>query len=200
MNSRGFNYVLFCIGDRKKSQKKEQAQRVKRWQKVGRGQKAHCKGQKCPQKGGERKESHHWLVPHSHCKRRGVHPRMTDVPGHCFHSSLLSASCFGSGIPWDSLRLWESFNAPRIAFPTAILAVLSGRIPRLTRWGKGYTSQEGLLVGCQMFSYYRVLFPSACHKCTCQDVHIDMCTNIYSLQEITRAAVRMQRKSGIATT
>ncbi|TKS77551.1 Glucagon-1 Glucagon I [Collichthys lucidus] len=54
-------------GDRKKRQKKEQTRRVKRWQKAGRGQKAHCKGQKCPRKGGERKESHHWLVPRSHC-------------------------------------------------------------------------------------------------------------------------------------
>lgn len=115
MNSRGFNHVLFSSGDRKKRQKKEQTRRVKRWQKAGRGQKAHCKGQKCPRKGGERKESHHWLVPRTHCKRRGVQPRMTDVPGHCFPSSLLSASCSGSGIPRDGLRLWESFNTPRLS-------------------------------------------------------------------------------------
>ena len=120
MNSRGFNRVLFSSEDRKRRQKKEQTRRVKRWQKAGRGQKAHCKGQKCPRKGGERKESHHWLVPRTHCKRRGVQPRMTDVPGHCYPSSLLSASCSGSGIPWDGLRLWESFNAP----------CLSHRVPR----------------------------------------------------------------------
>lgn len=61
---------------------------------MGRVQKAHCTGQKCPWKGVERKERHHWLVPHSHCKQRGVQPRVTDVSGYCFHSTLLSAAHF----------------------------------------------------------------------------------------------------------
>lgn len=108
---------MFCflVETEKGGKKKEQTRRVKRWQKAGRGQKAHCKGQKCPRKGGERKESHHWLVPRTHCKRRVVQPRMTDVPGHCFPRSLLSASCSSSGISWDGLRLWESFNVPRLS-------------------------------------------------------------------------------------
>lgn len=57
MNSRGFNYVLFSAGDRKKRQKKEQTRRVKRWQKAGRGQKAHCKGPEVsPERRGEKRK------------------------------------------------------------------------------------------------------------------------------------------------
>lgn len=70
--------------------------------KAKRGQKVLCQGQKCPRKGGEWKESHYWPDPQTHCKQRGVQPGMTDVPGHCFPCSLLSASCsdFGNSTRW----------------------------------------------------------------------------------------------------
>lgn len=153
MNSRGFNCVLFSSGDRKKWQKKEQAWRVKRWQKAGTRQKAHCKGHKCPRKEGERKERHHWLVPWTHCKQRGVQPRMTDVPGHCYPSSLLSASCSSYGISRDGLRLWELFKTPRLSPCVPHCHPSCSDIQPFLTWEWGFYSQRGFLVRYQKLYY-----------------------------------------------
>lgn len=51
--------------------------------------------------------------------------------------------------------------SPRLAFPTAVLVVHSGRERRLTWWGKGDTSPEGLFVG--QFPHYRPVLKASIH-------------------------------------
>lgn len=163
MNSRGFNYVLFSSGDRKKRQKKEQARRVKRWQKAGRGQKAYCGGQKCPGKEGREKKA-----------TTARSPRPIVSEGECSHAwqmSLTIVSPAASSLPPAlALEFHETASAcesrstrlvSRPAFPAATLAGCCGCIRKHLRWGWGYTTPEGLLVGCQKLSLIDSIVPTS---------------------------------------
>lgn len=57
MNSRVFNRVLFSGGDRKRRQKKEQAGRVKCWQKRGGDKRPIVRGRSVPGKEGREKKA-----------------------------------------------------------------------------------------------------------------------------------------------
>lgn len=100
----------FCFGGETETRgrKRSRLKGLNVGKKAKRGQKVLCKGQKCPRKGGERKESHYWPDPQTHCKRRGVQPGMTDVPGHCF--PLQPPRCL-------LLRLW-TFHETASAWPS----------------------------------------------------------------------------------
>lgn len=99
MNSRTFNCVFLVLFSRRggwggaetrgRKRSRLEGLNVGRKKKAAKAQKAHCEGQKCPRKGGDGEESHRWppplpsSTPWTHCGRRGVQPRMTDVPDHC---------------------------------------------------------------------------------------------------------------------